>query len=74
MKLIDSFRIKSRELINPYFGPFRIYLLYRMDSQIILTDSVCKDRVEDDTTYFRRYINLINWLSGKPFKKKQTLK
>ena len=44
---------------------------YNLKSQIVFKDWLGKGEVPNDTTNFRRYINIINWLNGEPFKLKQ---
>lgn len=42
---------------------------YGLKSQVIFKKSAKMDEVPNDVTYFRRYINLIKWLNGEPFKR-----
>lgn len=44
---------------------------YHLKSQVIWGDSFMEDSISDDTTNFQRYINLTDFLSGKPFGKHQ---
>lgn len=44
---------------------------YRLKSQIVFKDWLGRGEVPNDTTNFRRYINVINWLNHKPFALKQ---
>lgn len=41
---------------------------YKLSSQIIFTDSYMKDYISDDTTNFRKYINLDAFIAGKLIK------
>ncbi len=42
---------------------------YGLDSQIIFCDWLGKGEVVNDTLHFRKYVDLINLINGKPFKK-----
>lgn len=42
---------------------------YGLKSQILFKECTRMDEVPNDTTNFSKYINLINWLNGGPFKK-----
>lgn len=42
---------------------------YGLKSQILFKECAHLDEIPNDTTHFRRYINLIKWLNGEPFKK-----
>lgn len=44
---------------------------YGLKSQIIFKDCASMDYIPNDTTNFRKFINIINWLNGEPFKLKQ---
>lgn len=44
---------------------------YKLDSQVIFKDWLNRGEVPNDTTNFRRFINVINWLNCEPFKLKQ---
>lgn len=44
---------------------------YGLESQIIFKDYLGQDEVPNDTTHFRRFINLKKFLTHKPFKLKQ---
>ena len=44
---------------------------YMIKSQIIMKDWKNSDQVYDDTTWFNKYINVINFLNGLPYKKRQ---
>lgn len=45
---------------------------YSLDSQILFMDCKNQDCIPNDTNHFRKFIDLSNWLTGKPFKLKQT--
>lgn len=42
---------------------------YGLESQVIFKKMLNKKEVSNDTVYFRRYINLISFIKGLPFKK-----
>lgn len=44
---------------------------YGLKSQVIFKDCSNMDFIPNDTTNFRKFINIINWLNGEPFKLKQ---
>ena len=44
---------------------------YGLKSQVIFKDCSNMDFIPNDTTNFRKYINIINWLNGESFKLKQ---
>ncbi|MBO5613539.1 MAG: DUF1919 domain-containing protein [Prevotella sp.] len=44
---------------------------YKLRSQVIFKEYEGKDEIKNDTTLFRKYINLENLINGQPFKKKQ---
>lgn len=44
---------------------------YGLDSQVIFGDWLGKGEVVNDTLHFRKYVDLINLINGKPFKRKQ---
>lgn len=44
---------------------------YGLDSQIIFHDCDGMEYIPNDTTNFKKFINISNWLKGKPFKLKQ---
>lgn len=44
---------------------------YQLQSQVIFGESFMKKSISDDTTNFRKYIDLTAFISGKPFKKYQ---
>lgn len=44
---------------------------YQLQSQIVFKDWLGRGEVLNDTTNFRRYINIINWLNGCSYKLKQ---
>lgn len=44
---------------------------YGLKSQVIFKDCANMDFIPNDTTNFRKFINIINWLNGNPFKLKQ---
>lgn len=45
---------------------------YGLKTQVIFKDCAGMDYIPNDTTNFRKFINIINWLNGKPFKLKQS--
>lgn len=44
---------------------------YGLKSQIIFKEWVGYPQILDDTTHFRRYVNLVNLVNGKPFARNQ---
>lgn len=44
---------------------------YNIESQVVFKDWLGKGFVPNDTTNFRKFINVINWLNCMPFKLKQ---
>lgn len=44
---------------------------YGLKSQVIYREWEGYDQIPDETTHFRKYVNIINLLNGKPFKKRQ---
>lgn len=40
---------------------------YGLKSQVIYKEWYGKDEIKNDTTDFRKYVNLENWINGKPF-------
>ena len=44
---------------------------YGLKSQIIFKERVGYPQILDDTTHFRRYVNLVNLVNGKPFARNQ---
>lgn len=44
---------------------------YGIKSQVIFGDYFGQDRIQDDTTNFRRYVDIISWINEKPFKLRQ---
>jgi len=44
---------------------------YGLKSQVIFKEWAGKSEIENDTSDFRKYINLENWINGLPFKKNQ---
>ena len=47
---------------------------YNLKSQVIFGDCYLENSISDDTTKFRKYIDLNAFLTGKQFKKRQILK
>ncbi len=44
---------------------------YGFSSQVIYKEYLGKDDIKNNTAQFRKYVNLINLINGKPFKKNQ---
>ena len=44
---------------------------YGLKSQVIFKEWIGKGEIKNDTSKFRKYVNLENWINGLPFKKKQ---
>jgi len=44
---------------------------YGLKSQVIFKEYEGCSQIPDETTHFRRYVNLVNFINGKPFKKHQ---
>lgn len=44
---------------------------YGLKSQVIFKEYAGYSQIPDETTHFRRYVNLVNFINGKPFKKNQ---
>lgn len=44
---------------------------YDIDSQVIFREYLGSDQVKNDTLLFKKYINLTNLVTGKPYKKRQ---
>lgn len=47
---------------------------YNIDSQVIFTEYLKDSCVKNDTVNFRKHINLIRFINGEPFKKRQPKK
>ena len=43
---------------------------YKLKSQVIFKEWEGFSQIPDETTHFRRYVNLVNLVNGKPFKKR----
>lgn len=44
---------------------------YGLESQVVCSEWTGKGEVSNDTLHFRKYVDLINLLNNKPFKRKQ---
>lgn len=44
---------------------------YGLKSQVIFKEWLGQGEIKNDTSNFRKYINLENWINGLPFKKRQ---
>ena len=44
---------------------------YGLSSQVIFREYEGLEQIPDETTHFRRYVNLVNFINGRPFKKHQ---
>lgn len=44
---------------------------YGLKSQVVFKEWEGCPQIPDETTHFRKYVNLINLINGKPFKKRQ---
>ena len=46
---------------------------YQLKNQVFCDEWKDEDEVSNDTIHFRKYINCVNWINSKPFKRRQTL-
>ncbi|WP_287622101.1 DUF1919 domain-containing protein [Parabacteroides sp.] len=47
-----------------------IFADYGLESQVLFKEYLGKGEVANDTIRFRKYVDLINWINGKPFKRR----
>lgn len=63
LKLVDKLPYEKKVIFTAHD--------YGLKSQVIYKEWEGCPQIPDETTHFRKYVNLINLLNGKPFKKRQ---